>query len=237
MKIYNSKRLLFLGIAISSFISCKCKDTVCPALDSKYNTWLNVSNSDSIKFKNNNGATIIFNVVSKITTEGKIKDCKGSSLGCNCSVCEYPFGGYYELTRDSSRKQIDSLGNIYRVHNYNGVSIKYSFDSGNKYDPSLNSNDPYNLSYTIFDQENIIQIHPNLILNTGDSLLSNYNIGGNNYNNVIVHKTDTTKTPQAYLFVPRLKYKFYVTKSYFNKEKGIIAFFDNLTNSLFYRVY
>ena len=235
-------RFLFLGIAFSGFVSCKCKDTVCPALDSKYDAWLNVTNGDSIKFKNSNGATIIFKVANKGTTESKIVDCKGSGLDCNCSVCEYPTGSYYELTRDSSRIQIDSLGRIYRVHDYSTIQVKSEYDRGNKTEASSISTSPYILNYTILDHENSFQISPSLVLKPGDSLLSNYNIGGKNYSNVIVHQTDTSVAPYPYsyqpqVYYPHFKYKFYITKSYFAKDYGVIAFYDNLTQSLFYRVY
>ena len=231
MKIYFCIKFFFLGIVVSTFISCKCKDNFCPGLDSKYVSYFNVTEGDSIKFINSTGNRMSFQVKFREITESKITECGPNGLlGCSCVGCGDISGFYGAFTKDSSRFQTDSLGKILPAHINLGSGIRIL-------EKNYLDIDTVRLRYGILDHENTITINPVLKLYSNDSLLSNFSVGGNNYNNVIMHKTDTTKTPQAYLYVPRLKFKFYVTKSYFNKEKGIIAFFDNFTNSLFYRVY
>ena len=217
-------RNIFLFLVTSLIVSCHCDDMTCQGLKPELAAWIPNRVGDSIKFTNGTGNEILFKVINYDIAVTKNVDCHPESLGCYCPNCAEETSAYNAVTTDTSWALIDSLGNTLRTYQYMGARV---LEYGNFPDAS------HSFSYGVFDHSNIIGIDSNfnIKLSGNDSLLSNFTIGARTYTNVVVHETDTASPPHY----PHLLYRYFVIKSYYNKEYGVIAFYDLLTQSLFYR--
>lgn len=228
---YFLKKMKFLiGLSIILFSSCGKCDEMCPGLDKKYKAWIH--DDDEIKYRNTAGNTISFTLKKSVFDEPTLK-CGSYWGGCICHDCQSPQAYFESFTADSSRKQLDSLGNFLWVDkrlSWEIQSYTYLVDTAtNKY------SDTARLTYYIMGNKNYITIDPILKLSSGDSLLSSFATPNQTYSNVIKHTVDTSVSlyPNSYT---HYKYSYFVLVSYITKEKGIVAFYDKLTQSLFYRI-
>jgi hypothetical protein len=176
---------------------------------------------------NTNGARISFGVVQLEIPVDHIADCYPSFGGCKCESCAYSSAitGYISyVTADTMRRTFDTSGNVAQDFRIMSTNILQT-----------DSNSVAILKYDIFDLENTVQVDAGIryLPTHGDSLLSSFTIGPRTYSNVIVHQADTTiNNPQIYNPPYNV---FFIYKTWFNKEYGIVAFYDLVTQSLYYR--
>jgi hypothetical protein len=86
-------------------------------------------------------------------------------------------------------------------------------------------NVPYaDLNYTIYDHVATIDLYDLNSLQPGDSLLPSVQLGGITYNNVYLNYRDTVHFPNSI-----------ISKSYFNKTNGLIAFLNRQSNTFYFR--
>ena len=204
------------------FYSCHCDDKTCAGFNKKYLDWLPYPVGDSIRFVNDVNDVIAFKAYNLFATEEKINHCTSvQSYGCKCDGCENIFASNSTETNDTSRKIVDAFGRTIQYFKYmnNEMNIVYP-DSNNIL-----------LKYTILDQRNSFTISPALKINSGDSLLTSIVLGGKTYTDVIMHQVDTT----LILSSNPIYNVYFVWKSYYTKQYGVVGFFDLKTHSLFYR--
>ena len=184
----------------------------CPSLESQYSTWLHYKRGDTVKFINDNGSEIIFNIIRNEVSPISVRCNKDGYGGCHCNDCGEPHVGVYGETKDTSRQYIYQ-GNLHNSTNFSVyISKRYR-----QQDTSTT------LQYTILNHSNLIKIGPTLTLNQSDSLFSTFTAGTTIYTNVIMHQIDTLSSWA------------FIWKTYYSKDYGIIAFYDRTTQSLFYR--
>jgi hypothetical protein len=221
--------LIFLAIFITTLQNCKKCDEMCAGLDPKFKEILNITPS-TIKFTNGNGSVLVFTETKRKYAEPTEK-CFSSYGSCICHECQAPLGAFESNNADTTRKQLDSLGNFLWMDRKFNISIETTTYT----DTTTKRNyDTTKLYYYVMGNKTSFIVDPIFKINALDSLITNFSAGGISYNNVIKHVTDTSINlyPSSYF---RYRYKYYVTTSYFSINKGLIAFYDNLTQSLFYR--
>ena len=203
---YTNLKILTAAILLNFSCKRECYKEPCTPLDPKYATWLPNNVGDSIKFRNSAGT--IINFVTKV-----VKISSECSVDCFSQYSSSPKIYSTFETTDTSRKIF--INGQQRIVTYNQNEIAVNLESSN-----------YVLvSYFVFDQANQYIIFPTFQYSAGYSVLPTFTAGSISYSDVLVHQTDTTN----------LNGKFFVWKSYYNKEKGIIGFEDKKTNSFFYR--
>jgi hypothetical protein len=213
---------LALIVLFGFYCACKCDTVLCPALESQYSAWLPYKAGDVITYSNGNGQEIQFTTSRYEVSEVKEQHCGPDGFGgCKCSDCPEPFSEVHAETSDSSRKIVNAQGQTAKIVRYLNIGIRKPNEKG----------DSVFLSYSIFDNNNSMAIGPSVIINSKDSLLPSITIGNRTYSNVITHEVDTLAKPYA----NPIYNVYFVWKSYYNKEFGIIAFYDLKTRSLFYR--
>jgi hypothetical protein len=215
-------KVLALIVLPGFYYACKCDALLCPALDAQYSAWLPYQAGDVITYSNGNGQEIQFTVTRYVVSEVKEQHCTPDHFGgCHCADCPEPSSDVHAETSDTSRKIVDAQGRTIKIDNYLNIGIGK---------PSEKSDSVF-LSYSVFDNNNSMPVGPSVIINGKDSLLASFTIGNHTYSNVIKHEVDTLAKPYR-----NPSYNVYfVWKSYYNKEFGIIAFYDLKTRSLFYR--
>ena len=215
------KILTYISVLMSGlfFYGCKCHDVTCAGFDSRYSEWLPYKKGDTINFVNASGTKITFILKKVSLTAEQTYECFGNGLaGCRCHECEFGRGYIKAETEDTSYKTTSSWGTTTYFQD-----IFISIDNNHKVEDSVK------LYYSILDQGSYVYISPMSKVKNGDSLFSSLTINNLIYYNVVLHQIDTSIPPNPLYGV------YFVWKLYYNKEFGIIAFFDLKTNSLFYR--
>lgn len=224
-------KLCFTAILFISgllFASCNCEDKQCPGLSDPLKEWYMARQTNNIRFTNGNGNEISFIVNESYTTAPKTYTCHSNWTGCSCGGCESPYTNLRATSPDSSRVLIDSVNNYHYYFNKLFSTLQQNLYQG----------DTARLYYEILGHKNsfLIDSLNNFVVPANDSLLPSFAIGGRTYNNVLVHHSDTTYIPDPFNYPNNhTQYFFFVKTSYFNKEYGVFAFFDELTQSWFYR--
>jgi len=215
-------KVLALIVLFGFYCACKCDPILCPALEPRYSAWLPHKAGDVITYSNGNGQEIQFTVSRYGVSEVKELHCGPDGFGgCHCPECPEPSSGLHAETSDTSRKIVDALGQTAKIVRYLNIEIRKPNEK----------NDSVFLSYSVFDNNNSMPVGPSVIINNKDSLLPSFTIGNHTYLNVITHEVDTLAKPYG----NPIYNVYFVWKSYYNKEFGIIAFYDLKTRSLFYR--
>lgn len=199
--------------------SCNCGDQTCPALSTKEEAWLFAREGDSIRYRNDAGDRIAFGIHERKASGSTTVDCFYDGIACSCHDCPETTGSISGRTPDSSRLQTDTAGNlVYVVNNYSMSIGGYG-----------------RVSYAVLGHSNSFRRTSDSSITTfsNDSILPNFSIGSRTYQDVVVHHVDTTVNPAPQY--PNSNYVYYVLSSYYNKESGIIAFYDLKTGSMFYR--
>jgi hypothetical protein len=220
---FSMKPISFIFILVLLYAAgCKCDDLICPTLTQESLDWLPYQPGETIRYVNNNGAEILFKVERFESGPSLILECGPDGLlGCKCPDCPEPNADAFARTKDTSRKITTAQGQTVMV--FDGL-YTHILKPDNKKDSVF-------LTYHVFDHRNTIAISPSIRLNSKDSLIAAFTVGNTTYANVIVHETDTTAKPYA----NPIYNVYFVWKSYYNKQYGVIAFHDLKTGSLFYR--
>jgi hypothetical protein len=154
-------------------------------------------------------------------TQPQTFDCGGSYPNCKCPPeCPTPTAYHSAETDDKSRFLAIPAK---PVRNYDIYEVGISKLKDKK--------DTVISHYRILDHGNYFALEPSLKLYGKDSLLSSYTFGSQTYTDVIFHERDTT----AELRPVPIWNLFFVLKSYYSIEHGVLSFFDLKTNSWFYR--
>lgn len=211
---------IFFGLFSLVFLySCHCDNLLCPALDTRYASWINNSPGDTIRFINSAGSRIRFVVSRREISGNKESECnKISGYGCKCNNCDAT--GLMESVSDSSRQIIHPNPNVTSiVRNLNTfISTVYTANGSSYMDTTTT------LSYSLFDHTNTLKFSPDVVINANDTFLPLVVLGNRTHLDVVVHQIDTVQYPNQHVW-----------KTYFNKQSGVVGFHDRLTNSLFYR--
>jgi hypothetical protein len=214
------KYILALALAVSLY-ACDCGEKDCRGVPPEHNQWLPYELGEKVSFINGNGQQIDFNISQYNLGLPSIIDCGQSrGSGCRCAECPDPISSTSGTTTDLSRSIVTTTGQTVRTFNAISTAITLRDSSDTAY-----------VSYTVFDHSNKFAIAPGVTLNTRDSLLPSYTVGNVTYPNVIVHEVDTLATPYG----NPIYNVYFVWKSWYNKDHGVIAFYDLKTRSLFYR--
>lgn len=212
-------RLIFFLI-LTLIIGCKCGDITCPPIRPEYLEWNPFIKGDVIRFENALGHTVEFKFISNTASGVNSLECDFKGIGkCNCPTCITIASSSHAATTDTT----------WRVNTTDSTWYDYKelFIEVLKLDEY---NDSMILNYSILDQHNTFSIGPSIAVRGNDSILPSFTVNSETYFNVIVHQTDTLIIHQN----PIHDIDF-VFKSYYNKEYGIIAFYELKTQSLFYR--
>jgi hypothetical protein len=216
MKLNFLSKGLTLVILSICFYSCDPGNITCPGLEPEFSEWLPYKANDIVIYVDSNGQEIKFVVNKYELSTTKTLDCGPNGLGgSKCPTCPQRYSSVNASSQDTSRQK----GKII----YRNLNSSVGKREG--------KNDSVYLSYYVFDHSNDLTISPSLIPNSTDSILPTFSAGGRTYSNVIVHQVDTTATPYS----NPIYNVYFVWKSYYNKEFGVIAFYDLKTRTFFYR--
>jgi len=205
------------------YYACKCDNGVCPALEAQYAAWLPYKTNDIITYANDKGQEIQFTISRYALSEPKEQHCGPDGYGgCHCAECPDPSSEVFGETADTSRQILNALGQS--TGTLNNTLYIYVNQPENKKDSVF-------LTYLICDHGNTMPIGPAVVINKKDSLLPSFIAGNRTYSEVITHEVDTT----VMRYANPIYNVYYVWKSWYNKEYGIIAFYDLKTRSFFYR--
>lgn len=199
--------------------SCNCGTIECSGFGADYDKYIPNVAISNIEYVNGKGDTISFQKYNSYKTKGGTIECPGKPLsgGCSGCDCELPSSSVSYFTNDSLRSNVNSGNTHIGTINYVCANKSQNTDS-------------FFLSYFIYDGSNTVKVNPtNFVANLGDSILPSFSVGGKNYSNVLLHYNDTTR-----VVTPTYSQRKFIWKTYYVKEKGIVAFYDKLTNSLFY---
>ena len=190
-------------------------------MNSAYLSWFPYAVGDSIVFVDSTGKKIVFTVSNLSKSEDYERSCFRGEIGCTCPSCDQTATAYeHGYTTDSSMQIVNTQGMPVRTYNEISVSID-SVERGG-----------YDLGYRIFDLSAGFSISPtfNLLINN-DILIDSLTLGNHTYTDVVVHQVDTTATiSQNPIFNV-----YFVWKTYYSKQFGVVGFHDLKTHTLFYR--
>lgn len=219
-------KIIVIIIVSFQLVSCHCGEVNCPGLEAKYLAFMSSHKGDNIKFINNAGNTVSFDIIRSDSTAPHTNPCGPDGLGgCKCVDCKYTDASSYGSTTDSSWSLIDSLGHV--IHTFNGLSLSINFG----YTDSIFYSGA--AIYKILDHIGAIPIDQGAALYGNDSLVTSVTLGTRTFDSVYIHHTDTTVPPAHHY--PHTQDKYFVITSYFTKKYGIVGFYDLRTQSLFYR--
>ena len=205
-------------------ISCKCGTIECSGFKTAYQKFIPSFYANELLYTNGIGDTILFKKYASYKTVGSSRNCPGSPLSGGCTPCEcaVPRASVHYETNDTLRAVRD-LNNVIIFQN-SFLNIVCNNQSEFK--------DSFQLAYRLIDSYHSVQLDTaNYKLNVKDTLLNNFIVGGKSYSNVLLNYNDTNT-----IFRTNYTEKIYIWKTYYSNNKGIIAFFDRLTNSIFYLV-
>ncbi len=219
------KRIIVYSISIFiglQFYSCKCDDQHCPGFNNVYLKYFPDTSSTPITYINGLGDSLSFTKSSFYKTNPITIQCSSSLYnGCYCRCSDYISSQLYLTTNDSLRSTYYNNGQVYNRNNI----VSYEAQANSPY------KDTILFWYRFLDDSYSFQIDSSkLIPNYGDQILPLFTAGGKTYSNVLVHYNDTTTRVSPEYYTERK----YVWSLYYAKGKGVVAFFDRLTNSLFY---
>jgi hypothetical protein len=217
-------KVFALIVFVCLYYACKCDNKPCPGLDAQFSAWLPYQQGDIITYANDSGQEIQF-TVNRYEVSAPITEvpCHADSYGgCHCADCPNLSNEVFGETTDTSRRIVNAAGQSTKVlNNTLSIYVRQVDDYGKA----------VHVNYTICDHFNELPIYPSVTPDKGDSLLPSFAAGNHTYSNVITHQVDTT----VKRYGNPIYNVYYVWKSYYNKEYGVIAFYDLKTNSFFYR--
>ena len=218
------KYLVLIIIGVTLF-SCKCEDGICDGFTESLMTYAPYpASTNQVVFENDSNQILEFNFNSTYKTQEKVRKSHRNELGgCDDFFfdCDIRLFGILLMTPDTLRTNYDTTGTvIYQISNSFRFNIVDKIFHEDRADAHL----------TIFDARIEYQVYPNVKYNPEDTLLTTFTAGSTTYNNVLVHHIDTQTVYRGrYIIKP------FVQRVYYNHELGLIAFYDIVTSSIFYR--